>query len=97
MKILITALVTALVVGAAVSFGMIKRHHGEMNVRVGYPYAQLVERMHELAKQGDTNGLGRLIDKMYERRADIAGAWLYDDDRFREFVRQETGGNPPVR
>lgn len=36
-------------------------------------------------------------DRMYERRADIAGAWLYDDDGFRELVRQETGGIPPVR
>ena len=94
MKIIITAIVTAFLVASMVCFHMVKLHHGEMNVRVGHPYRELVEHMHELAAQGNTNELNRLIGEMHDHRIDIFGAWLGGDDDFRQFVRRETGRVP---
>ena len=94
MKIIVTIIATAIAVGTAVWFCMIKMHHAEMNSRVGLPYVALVNQLNYLAKQGKTNELNRLINDMNENSSSIFDAWLGENDNFRQFVRKETPASP---
>jgi len=75
---------------------VVRAHHGEMNVRVGHPYGDLMKHMNNLAEQNNTNELYTLINKADENSGDIFGAWLYihNQDSFRTFVYDETKENP---